>query len=207
MITSILTGDIIGSRKALHPEEWILPLKAVLSTFGEMPVSWEIYRGDSFQLEVSRPEEALQAALLLKATLKQQKNRDVRIGIGVGEKRYSSDRVTESNGPAFERSGDCFEHLKQQKRSLAIATGSPETDEELNTLLHLGLALIDRWRPSAAQLVATALQHPDLSQQGIASLLDIRQSTVSSGLKRAHFSLIQELDLLYRKKISAIFNT
>lgn len=207
MVTSILTGDIIGSRKALHTEEWLLPLKALLETFGETPASWEVYRGDSFQLEIPNPEAALEAALLLKATIKQQKNMDVRIGIGIGEKSYSTERITESNGPAFERSGDCFEQLKQQKRSLAIATGSPETDEELNTLLHLGLALIDRWRPGAAQLIAAALQHPDLSQQGIASLLDIRQSTVSNGLKSAHFSLIQELDLLYRKKIRAIFHT
>ena len=202
---AVLTGDIIGSRKAFSTEEWMLPLRELLNGFGASPEQWEIYRGDSFQLEITDPKAALEAAILIKSTTKKVKNMDVRIAIGIGEKTFRAETITASNGSAFVHSGDCFEQLREEKRSLAIKTGNEETDEELNTLILLGLALMDRWTPSMADLVSASLHHPEQSQQETADFLNVRQSTVSAGLKRAHFSLIRELNQLYRKKISAIF--
>lgn len=207
MKTSVLTGDVIGSRKTLNARKWLKPLKETLQTFGKSPRQWEIFRGDSFQLEISDPADALSSAILLKAILKTVPQTDVRIGIGIGEKSHSPRRITEANGTAFQRSGSCFEALHKQKRALAVDSGQEELDDELNTLIHLGLALIDKWKPATAELVAAAIVHPAKSQQEIAELLNISQSSVSSGLKRAHFHLIEELDALYRKKISAILNT
>ena len=48
---AIITGDIIDSRK-VKPETWLPALKMALSTYGKEPKHWEIYRGDSFQLEI-----------------------------------------------------------------------------------------------------------------------------------------------------------
>ena len=56
-MTSVITGDIIGSRqqKSVH---WVEDLKKILSPFGQTPSQWEVYRGDEFQIEVSNPEDA-----------------------------------------------------------------------------------------------------------------------------------------------------
>ena len=51
-MTSIITGDIINSRAIANPKHWMEPLKKVLSVYGNNPKAWEIYRGDSFQVEV-----------------------------------------------------------------------------------------------------------------------------------------------------------
>ena len=72
---AIITGDIINSRE-VEPNEWMPVLKKVLNKFGKEPKSWEIFRGDSFQLNTS-PENSLEAAILLKAEIKQWKILDV----------------------------------------------------------------------------------------------------------------------------------
>lgn len=60
-------------------------LKKLLVTQCDTPKQWEIYRGDSFQLDTT-PKKALRLALVIKATLKELKDIDVRISIGIGKK-------------------------------------------------------------------------------------------------------------------------
>jgi hypothetical protein len=78
------------------------------------PKNWEIFRGDAFQLEVSEPEEALRIAIQIKAFLKTVKL-DARMSIGFGDKTYDADKISESNGTAFVRSGESFDQLKNRK--------------------------------------------------------------------------------------------
>ncbi len=203
-MTGILTGDIIGSRKAVMTENWIIPLQLILNSFGTSPEQWEIYRGDSFQLEINDPQATLEAAILIKSAVRKIKKMDVRIAIGIGEKTFHSDTITSSNGSAFVRSIDCYEQMKAQKRSLSVKTGDSSMDNELNTLMRLGLALMDKWTPSMAELVSICVRHPDFSQQAVARLLHISQASVSNGLKRAHFALIEEMNQLYRKKVGQL---
>jgi len=56
---------------------------------------WDIFRGDSFQLKLSVPENSLKSALLIRSGLKSihgfyKLNMDVRISIGIGEEGYKS---------------------------------------------------------------------------------------------------------------------
>jgi hypothetical protein len=68
---AIITGDLINSRQ-VEPNEWMPALKKVLKKYGKEPKNWEIFRGDSFQLN-TKPEDALMAALLIKAEIKNGK--------------------------------------------------------------------------------------------------------------------------------------
>jgi len=111
---AVITGDIINSRKG-KVETWLNLLKSTLEKYGKQPQDWEIYRGDSFQLSVP-VEKALLAGLHIKSTIKQTKTYDVRIAIGIGEVKYKSQKITESNGSAYINSGECFESLKKQIR-------------------------------------------------------------------------------------------
>ena len=198
MITAIITGDIINSRKA-ESTEWLPALKGALNHYGSTPKVWEIYRGDSFQLEVSA-EKALYAALYLKACMRQYKNLDARIGIGLGEKTHSASRITESNGSAFRHSGECFDSLK--KNTLAIRSEWPELDQEVNGYLSLALLTIERWASNASTIIKTAMENPQLTQTELAQKLGKSQSTISESLTRAGYDEIMQMEKQYRNLIS-----
>lgn len=201
-MTSIITGDIVNSRK-LPSKIWIDGLKNLLNTKGKNPSEWEIYRGDEFQLEVINPEEALLTALQIKAYLKTLKL-DARMSIGFGDKTYKAEKISESNGTAFVHSGELFETLKKQKTTLAINSGNPDFDTEMNLMLRLGLTFMDNWLVQSAEFVLTAIENKSLSQEEIGLKLGINQAAVSRRRKRAQFDLVTELDNHFRKKIKTI---
>ena len=190
---AVITGDIINSEN-YSSSVWIPLLKKCLSTWGTQPLDWDIYRGDEFQLKIA-PAKALKAAIHLKAVIKTVQNLDIRLGIGIGEETYKGQRITESNGSAYQRSGRIFESLKEQKLTLALATGTEEQDKVLNLMIRLGLNFMDEWSRVSAEIVAWELEHPNTSQNEIAKHFKIQQSAVSQRQKRARLDLV--IDLLY----------
>ncbi len=196
-MTSIITGDIINSRK-LPPQKWIPFLKKEFGKYGKQIKQWEIYRGDSFQLEVS-PIKALEAAILIKATMKQFKPLDVRIAIGIGDKTYGAKTIKESNGSAFVNSGECFEQLKKQ--NIAIKSPIETFDETINLMLQLALLTMDYWKPAYSAIIKTALEHPKKTQEQLAHILGKTQSTISEGLKRSGYEEIKKMITYYQTHI------
>jgi hypothetical protein len=198
----IITGDIVNSRK-LSSEIWIDDFKKLLNNFGKNPVEWDIYRGDEFQLEVKNPEDALIIALQIKSYFKTLKL-DVRMSIGFGEMTYKAEKISESNGSAFSRSGEVFETLKKQKINLAINSGNDAFDAEINLMLRLSLTFMDNWLAQSAEFVLTAIENPTLSQEEIGVKLGINQAAVSRRRKRAQFDLMMEMENYFRNKIKTI---
>lgn len=201
-MTSVITGDIIGSRQQ-KTKDWVEDLKRILSPFGETPSQWEIYRGDEFQIEVKNPEEALLSAILIKARLKALKL-DARMSIGIGDKTYNAEKISESNGSAFIHSGELFETLKKLKVTLAIRTGDAVFDEKINLMLQLALTFMDNWLAQPAEFVAMAIENPTLSQEELGQKIGINQAAVSRRQKRAQFDLIMNLDRYFRTQIKQI---
>lgn len=196
---AIITGDIVNSRK-LSSEIWMDGFKQLLNVFGKTPIEWEIYRGDEFQLEIKNPEEALIIALRIKAYFKTLKL-DARMSIGFGEMTYKAEKISESNGTAFSRSGEVFETLKKQKINLAINSGNEIVDAEINFMLRLSLTFMDNWLAQSAEFVLTAIENPSLSQEEIGVKLGINQAAVSKRQKRAQFDLVLEMEKNFRNKI------
>lgn len=188
-MTSVIIGDIINSQEK-PPQQWLEVLKTVLNTFGPSPTVWEIYRGDSFQIEVE-PKHALRTCILIKANIKQFDGLDARLAIGIGDKTYHAEKITEANGSAFVNSGDCFENLK--KTTLALKSPFEAFDDSMNLMLQLALLTMDYWTSNSATLVKTALEHPDFNQSQIAAFLGKTQGNISQGLKRAGFDEISKL--------------
>ncbi len=201
-MTSIITGDIINSRK-LPSTVWMSGLKQLFNTKGEAPIKWEIYRGDEFQLEIDNPAEALLTAIQIKAYLKTVQL-DARISIGIGDKTYQAETISESNGSAFINSGELFDVLKKRKITLAVNSGHAELDSEINLMLQLGLTFIDNWSVQSAELVLATISNDSLSQEEIGKQLGINQAAVSRRRKRAQFDLLLELDAYFRKKINSL---
>jgi hypothetical protein len=203
-MTSILTGDIINSRKK-EDNFWLKTLKETLSTFSTSPKYWQIYRGDSFQLEIENCEKAFYTALKIKATLKKIDNIDVRIGIGIGKKEFDADKITEANGEAFINSGFAFDtYLKKQ--SLAIKTPWPAIDEELNIAFDLALLTMDSWTINSAEVFKISLELEHSTQKEIANLLGITQGRVSERQTRAGFEQVMKLEKRFQKLIHQNIN-
>ncbi len=185
----VITGDVVNSRKEDTPI-WLNKLKSVLNQYGETPKDWEIFRGDTFQLKTS-PTEVLRIAILIKAQLKQVKNLDVRMGIGIGAVDYESKNITESNGEAYINSGLSFNELG--KRRLAIKTPWPPFDENWNLYLKLASLTMDTWAPKSAAIFKTALEQPEKTQMELARELKKSQSTISASLNRTGYDEIEEM--------------
>lgn len=200
--TCILTGDLIKSRRRKN-DNWIGELRTLLERKGKSPVSWEIYRGDEFQLEINTPEDALLAAIEIRALLRTLQL-DARISIGIGDKTYEADKITESNGTAFVRSGELFEKLKSQKMTLGINSGNAAFDESINLMLRLAAPIIGTWLPQQAAYALAAIRSPESSQEEIGQQLDINQAAVSGRRKRSNFELLTDLDAYYRKHVKNI---
>lgn len=172
-----------------------------MNYFGSSPLIWEIYRGDSFQVEV-KPKDALKASILIKAAIKQFEIIDVRLAIGIGDKTYQSEKITESNGSAFVNSGECFEALK--KTTLAIKTPFKTFDKPINIMLELALLTMNNWTPTTAILVKTTLENPELNQMQLAKHFGKTQGNISQGLKRAGFDEISSLLEYYNTEIQKL---
>src|ERR1700748_3058016 len=134
---AVITGDIINSRKISNAPDWLNPFKALLESGGKSPEYWEIYRGDSFQVKVEKAETVFWQVLRIKALIKSlsitqtdgsQGRIDVRMAVGIGQEGFNADRITESNGDAFIRSGDQFEKLQSAKVNLSLQSPWPDWD-------------------------------------------------------------------------------
>lgn len=199
----VITGDIISS-KQVSPNVWLRKLKKELDKIGKSPKYWEIFRGDSFQVIIKKPTEALLAAIKLKASIKRIKDLDVRMAIGIGEMTYSAKFITESNGSAFIYSGEKFDKIIKEKQNILIQSNWSEFDRDINLYLKLGLIIMDKWSVSVAEVVTLLLANNELSQSDIGKILKIKQNTVSESLKRAHINEIKEINEIYQQKLKLL---
>lgn len=198
-MVAVITGDIINSR--VLPQAWLDTLKHALTNLYGKNVNWEIFRGDSFQIELAA-ENALLNAMYIKACIKTLKKADVRIGIGIGKKSGTTTKVTEANGEAFINSGYAFDTLKANKVTMAIKTPWPNFDDDMNLSIRLALIAMDSWGAIAAEMVKYAIENKDTKQDKIAKISGRSQSSVSEALKRARFTDLMDLEQKFRSQIS-----
>ncbi|HLV40045.1 transcriptional regulator [Xanthomarina sp.] len=200
-MTSVITGDIIKSRNISNPELWLQTLKKALTTIEADNSLWEIYRGDSFQIEIKDVKQSFEAAIYLKACIKTIKDLDVRLAIGIGTKTYTGKHITESQGEAFQNSGETLETLKKEKQNLKIKTSNTQLNKELNLYFRLALLSMDRWTVNSAEIVKLSLENPNAIQEELGKLLSINQNAISRRQKRANLEEILELNSMYQQKI------
>ncbi|MEO8253418.1 MAG: SatD family protein [Flavobacterium sp.] len=195
---AVITGDIINSRKVASAI-WMEDLKHILTNYGTEPKDWEIYRGDSFQI-VTEAANALEIVFMIKATIKQHKELDVRMAIGLGTIDYIANKVTESNGTAFINSGECFEDLKKQ--TLGIKSPWEEFDTSFAILFSFVVMIADNWTSTSAEILKKALENPEINQNQLAKALNRKsQSSISASLKRAGYEELKNMITFYKQQI------
>lgn len=196
-IKGVITGDIISSTtiKIDWKKQLIDSIQQVaeeLKIFS--PLKIELYRGDSFQLIIDKPEETLKMAVLLRAGLKHKTPKesdklwDARIAVGIGEVSYISDKVVLSDGEAFNFSG--WELDEIGKRRLAIRTRWQDINEELKVSTAFADDIITNWTYSQAQVVYQALLYC-IPQKDIANKFNKTAQNISKLLSSAKENLIR----------------
>lgn len=199
---AVITGDIIHSQQA-DTQVWITRLKDLLATWGSAPQTWEIYRGDEFQLKCNI-NDAFWRFLAIKSLIKSQEHLDVRLAIGIGEENFSSGKITESNGTAYVHSGRLLDDIKSNGHTVAIKTSSDAVDRDLNILLKWSSKDFDNWTVATAEIIHELIMNHEHTQEDLAKKFAISQSSVSQRLKRANYDLIVETNHYFKKKISEL---
>lgn len=199
---AIITGDIINSQNA-NTEAWITKLKNLLEKWGASPSTWEIYRGDEFQLKCNI-DEVFWKFLSIKSLIKSQENLDVRMAIGIGEENFSSHKITESNGTAYIHSGRLLDEIKAEGHTVAIKTSNISVDRDLNILLKWASKDFDNWTMATSEIIHEVIMNSDITQEDLAKKFTISQSSISQRLKRANYELIVETNHYFKKKISEL---
>lgn len=221
-MVAVLTADLVES--SLYEEEVLEKvlnaLKAefthIRDNYGEDNVRLKIYRGDSFQGVLKKPEEALIIALRIKAAVnrihlkKTKKNKayskiaDFKIAIGIGTQNIEREAISESNGQAFQFSGRTLDEMKTENRKTRLKTELEEVNAEFNTSFFLMDTITDKWSTASAEVVYYLLS--GLKEREIATEINISQSAVNQRKKAAGWEAISELLTRYRNVITTRFN-
>jgi len=201
-MVAVITGDIIHSRK-VSADLWLPKLKAYFAATLADDHKWEIYRGDSFQIEVEL-ERALEVALCIKALIKSIHHIDVRMALGIGTTDRNGHKVTESYGSAHIYSGERFEKIKND--TLVLQSPFQTFDDYFNPILKLLSFISSHWKPITAETIFFCLTHRYLLQKEVAEQLSKDKTTVNKALKRGGYAEVIEIIDLYHNKIQQCLN-
>ena len=205
-MVATITGDIVYSQTVNDPSIWIGPLKKWFKTLGETPKDWQIYRGDSFQLEVSI-QDSLRIAVVTKSIIKKLnvKKLDVRLAIGIGEQTYRENYISEASGDAFLYSGQLLDELKDENVHLGIRTPWEDVNKEFNMMFKLALVIMNSWTSKTAEVAELLFSEKSITQVEMAEKLGVAQSTINERIKRGAVHEIIEMETYYRERIQKIY--
>ena len=170
MIKGVITGDLVNSTNIAA--EW---RQTVLDTLNVCVADFlpqtlcklEMYRGDSFQIVVDKPDYALAVAIALRAKLKAMTPGklqlwDARLSIGIGGISFESDNIVTSDGEAFRLSGRSFDNIG--KKRLSISTTWSDFDKDMDLVTRFADDIITSWTAKQAKVVYQAILFPKLQK-------------------------------------------
>lgn len=206
MLTAVLTGDIIGSRRMAAGERrrTLDRLDAALSLSGLVedpaPLAKQFFRGDAFQLVLAAPRAGLAAALHLLAHLVPPEGRGpalrVALGLGDWERAAAAGDPGTWDGEPFRLSGRLLDGMGRPSRHLAVASPWPDVDAELAVSCQLADHVIARWTGEQAQVMKVLLGGQ--TQVEVAAELGISQSAVAQRFGNAGGQALGALVARYR---------
>lgn len=184
---AVITGDIIDSR-SVDAKIWQPVLEKALAHYSK---NFDIFRGDSFQVEVEM-SNCIELAFYLKAKMRSLESLDVRMGIGIGKVDFLDKHIKNSTGEVFVLSGKAFDRLN--KETINLCTPWKNWGQGLTLMLQLAVELANKWTVNMAEVVAIVLENPNANQQELAILLNRKyQSQVSTELTKANWSKIRRV--------------
>lgn len=205
-VSAVITADIVNSTQLSKPDS----RKLMTSLFGILePYPYEFFRGDSFQVHIKSPAEALGLLLQLRtAAMKLSVESsfpltDIKGSIGIGYVKLPVKSLKTATSEAFVLSGRTFDHMNPGQR-LVIACS------EKNQTASLALRVIARFidylfrhlTVRQATVVAELLRNR--TQTETAKRLKISQATVHKHIQSAGWPEIANLLKEYEALLHSI---
>ncbi len=193
-IKAILTCDIVNSTKLTPAKE-----QKLITCIKEIFVTHKIefFRGDSFQVYVKEPENALQLSLLCRiAAMKLYKEQqaqvvDVRISIGIGEVKLPVKVLTTAKGEAFLLSGRTFDKIAKTNQRLIISINNQLANEGLNVISDYLNDILHKITAKQAEVIFDLLEGK--TQQAIAKKIKKTKSTIHQLATAGQWPQIEKL--------------
>jgi hypothetical protein len=201
---SVITGDVVKSSKlSLDQHKQLIKVmrscsKEISKVFPDaLKYEPELFRGDSWQLLIKKPELAFSIALFYRAYLKakmQLSSIEARMAISVG----TVDLIESSFGigDAYKISGKALD--KKGKHKLKFVSDVIPNSNEIDLIIKNSDFISSRWTSNQCKIVLLALQNMD--QKVIASKLHISQSAVSQQIDAAGWMIVAD-NITYFKSI------
>ncbi|MDT0627137.1 hypothetical protein [Alteromonas sp. W364] len=205
-IVAVLTTDIVHSTKlsTLEYNSIITTLKTYLDReIDGKDASYEIYRGDSFQIYFQDVQQAMRASMALRFYFRSGidcPSIELTQSLALGEYEQLSDKPGTSVGQAFILSGRALDKAQRGEFVFNMCDGLPSVDLSLSTrfLNHLLAGLTEK--QSGVLFYYVSLNGPE--QKVIAELLDMTRQNVATHLKRGGADLIRAYIETYEALIS-----
>lgn len=214
---AVITGDIVGS-KSIDLDERENLLRVLKESFDEINENlikdvhstFEIFRGDSFQAVLRKPELSLIVSILIRARLRSEnvnipvkmKNWDARLAIGIGNIEFSTDKTVESDGQAFLFSGRDLDNMKISGERFRIQTPWDEVNAEMKVSLTFADSVISRWSKYQAQVFYYYLLQNE-KQIELAERIKISQPAIHKRLTSGNVDCIDLLRIRFENLISS----
>lgn len=211
-IKAVVTGDIIKSTQIVvgHRNSLLESIGKIASEVAAVvPQNIEFFRGDSFQIVIDDPRNAMAVAVLLRTGLKAQtppeseSTWDARLSIGIGTISYYADKIVVSDGEAFHLSGRELDQIG--KRRLTVKTKWAEVNDELRVSTAFADDIITSWSQVQSNAVYLTLLHNTKNKE-TAEILRTSPQNVSKLLNTSRFSLIQQYLERYNTLIDNALN-
>jgi hypothetical protein len=203
---AVITADIVNS--TLLPKAEAKKLSKQLTLLLE-PHKHEFYRGDSFQVYIKSPEEALRLVLQLRtAAMKlpleaSMPRTDIRSSIGIGPVKLPVRELKTATEEAFVLSGRAFDKLEKDQR---LVISCPEQYKTANIGFRVIADFVDflfqRLTTKQAAVVSELLTNRN--QTETAKRLKKSQATVHKHTQSAGWPQMEKLITEYRLLLGSI---
>jgi hypothetical protein len=207
-IKAVLTGDIVNSQKITGADYDLMlaNLKDILAQLQQgLPMDYDIYRGDAFQLILSQPETAMYVAIVIHLSLRSHLPPvDVRQCIGLGEVTTRRESVKQSTGEAFTLSGQGLDNIKG--RGICIASSNADFQMKMTLLTRFfdhHLASLTRIQ---SEVLLCYLLATDKSHENLAKRLNKKRSNVTRILNASQYQLVVAYLDFYTQQVKMDFN-
>ena len=193
---SVITGDIVKSSKLpLDKHKLLVKVmrncsKEISNIFPDsLKYKPELFRGDSWQVLIKKPELALSIALFYRAYLRakmQLSSIDARMAISIGTVDFIESSF--GVGDAYKISGKALD--KKGKRKIKFVSDILPNSDVIDLLIQNSDFISARWTSKQCKIVLLALQNRD--QKAIASKLRISQQAVSKQIDAAGWMIVRQ---------------
>ncbi|BFT30118.1 hypothetical protein D210916BOD24_12940 [Alteromonas sp. D210916BOD_24] len=205
---AVMTGDIAQSQSLSNTafSAVVATLKKQLQNNANLyNGSYDIYRGDAFQLVTSQPNNAMNIAVGLRLALKAHSpSTDVRISVALGEAVFRTEEVRTGSGTAFVMSGRGLDSIKPQH--IAFQSDNLILNQQTQLLTRfLDVHLTGLTQIQSETLLAYLLSE-DKSHDSVADRLGKSRSNVSRILNASQYKLVVEYLSYMEEAITTAIN-